>query len=232
MRKLLNLSLYVILGLLSNLLLGCNEPNNESGNNIPDKTYEEFYNELGDTTIEMEVVLNDKRATFFYSNDEEYFVSTIKYENAQEFGFVFNKQDNILYTIDKGEVTQSVSSSIAKNKLATIFKSANYLFYLKLNKNKFVFQETVTIANRECSKYRYEEPSKNLVYNIFIDKETSLCLKCVCSKNDTVEMFFETKKFLQETNVQNYKILVYTYNESKKDTQNNNNITDSNNNIK
>ena len=45
-------------------------------------------------------------------------------------------------------------------------------------------------------------------------------------------MFFETKKFLQETNVQNYKILVYTYNESKKDTQNNNNITDSNNNIK
>ena len=129
MRKLLNLSLYVILGLLSNLLLGCNEPNNESGNNIPDKTYEEFYNELGDTTIEMEVVLNDKRATFFYSNDEEYFVSTIKYENAQEFGFVFNKQDNILYTIDKGEVTQSVSSSIAKNKLATIFKSANYLFY-------------------------------------------------------------------------------------------------------
>lgn len=219
MRKLLNLSLYVILSLFSNLLLGCNEPNNETGNDIPDKTYEEFYNELGNTTIEMEVVLNDKRATFFYINDEEYFVSTIKYENAQEFGFVFNKQESILYTIDKGQVTQSVSSSIAKNKLATIFKSANYLFYLKLNKNKFVFQETVTIANRECGKYRYEDSSKKLIYNIFIDNETSLCLKCVCSKNDTVEMFFETKKFLQETNVENYKLLVYTYN---KDTQNNN----------
>ena len=124
MRKLLNLSLYVVLSLFFNLLLGCNEPNNESGNNIPDKTYEEFYNDLGDTTIEMEVVLNNKRATFFYSNDDEFFISTIRYENSQEFGFVFNKLENILYTIDKGQITQEVSSSIAKNKLNSIFKSA------------------------------------------------------------------------------------------------------------
>jgi len=225
MRKLFSLSLYIIMGFFLNMLLGCNEPNDSPTNSIPDKTYEEFYNDLGNTTIEMEVVIKDKRATFFYSNDQEFFVSSIKYENAQEFGFVYNKLDNILYTIDKGQITKQVTSSMAQVQITNIFKTANYLFHLKLNKDKFVFQETVTIADRECSKFRYEDTSKNQVYNIYLDNETSLCLKCVCSNinTNTTEFFFETKKYTQEPNVTNYKDLIFSY------TNNNDNKNEKNN---
>ena len=88
MRKLLSFSLYVFIAFISNILIGCN--NSTPYSEIPEKSYEEFYEDLKNTTIEMEVVIKDKRATFLYTNDDSYFISTIKYENAQEYGFIYN----------------------------------------------------------------------------------------------------------------------------------------------
>ena len=217
MRKLLSFSLYVFIAFISNILIGCN--NSTPYSEIPEKSYEEFYEDLKNTTIEMEVVIKDKRATFLYTNDDSYFVSTIKYENAQEYGFIYENETNILYSLDKGKVSSEITDDLSKEQIKKIFESANYFFYLRLDIKKFIFQETVTIANRECNKYRYEDTQTNTIYNIYLDHETSLCLKLVMSKNENIELFFETKKYINEPQISNYQSMVYSYKEqnSQKD---------------
>ena len=221
MRKILYTSLYAFLIMVSSILFGCNEPFNDTL--IPEKSYEDFYEDLKNTAIEMEVIIKDKRAIFYYTNDDDYFITTIKYENAQEFGFICDLKNNTLYTVDKGQITGEITSLIAESQITSIFKSANYFFYLKLDKNKLVYQETTTLLNRECNKYRYEDTNKNLVYTIYLDKQTSLCLKCVCSNEDVTELFFETKKFEFNPNIQNYILLVNSYNNKKLENNNSNN---------
>lgn len=228
MRKLLYASLYSLLVMISSILAGCNQPFKDNG--IPNKTYEDFYEDLKNTAIEMEVIVKDKRAIFFYTNDENYFITTIKYENAQEFGFIYDLHNNILYTVDKGQITAEFTSLVAESQITSIFQSANYFFYLKFDTNKLVFQEKTTIINRECNKYRYEDTDKNLVYNIYIDTQTSLCLKCVCSNNDVTEAFFETKKFESSPNIENYTSLITQYNNNKLVEDNTNNSTTENEN--
>ena len=221
MRKILYTSLYAFLIMVSSILFGCNEPFNDTL--IPEKSYEDFYEDLKNTAIEMEVIIKDKRAIFYYTNDDNYFINTIKYENAQEFGFICDLKNNTLYTVDKGQITGEITSLIAESQIKSIFQSANYFFYLKLDKNKLVYQETTTLLNRECDKYRYEDTNKNLVYTIYLDKQTSLCLKCVCSNEDVTELFFETKKFEFNPNIQNYILLVNSYNNKKLENNNSNN---------
>ena len=62
MRKLLYASLYSLLVMISSILTGCNQPFKDNG--IPNKTYEDFYEDLKNTSIEMEVIVKDKRAIF------------------------------------------------------------------------------------------------------------------------------------------------------------------------
>lgn len=214
MKKLLHLSLCALVSVISNMLVGCSEPNNNDFT-IPDKTYEDFYKDLEDTTIEMEVIIKDKRTMFYYSSNEEYFVTTWKYENGQEFGFIYDNMNKTLYTLDKGKITLDVSASIAEKQIENIFKSANFLFYLKLDKSKFEFVEQVEIANRICNKFRYNDKSNDVVYNIYIDTESSLCFKCVRSKNNSTELFFEIKKFDNNTNIESFKSLINIYNLNK-----------------
>lgn len=209
MRKFICMSLYTFLVMISNILVGCNSPFEDKS--IPNKTYEDFYDDLINTTIEMEVVIKEKRAIFNYTNNENYFITTIRYENGQEFGFIYERENQILYTMDKGQITNDFSSIIAESQVNQIFQSANYFFYLRLDKEKMDFVESTTLLNRECNKYRYEDADKNLVYNIYIDKETSLCLKCVCSNGDVIDLFFETKKFENVSSTKNYESLIANY---------------------
>ena len=125
-----------------NILVGCSSPFKD--NSIPNKTYEDFYDDLINTTIEMEVVIKEKRAIFNYTNNENYFVTTIRYENGQEFGFIYERQNKILYTMDKGQITNDFSSIIAESQVNQIFQSANYFFYLRLDKEKMDLTEKET----------------------------------------------------------------------------------------
>ena len=127
MRKILYTSLYAFLVMVSSILFGCNEPFNDTL--IPEKSYEDFYEDLKNTAIEMEVIIKDKRAIFYYTNDDDYFITTIKYENAQEFGFICDLKNNTLYTVDKGQITGEITSLIAESQIKSIFQSANYYIH-------------------------------------------------------------------------------------------------------
>lgn len=211
MRKLLSFSLYALLMLVSNIFTGCTKETVDL--KFEEKTYAELYEELKNKTVELEVVIEGKRNMFFFSNNDNIYIYTIRYENGPEMGHIYDNNTKRVYSLERNQLTLKYSGVEAEEHIEKIFNTSSLLIYLKLDKTKFEYIETTTITNRECFKYRYENQTKKgtEVFHLFIDKETSLCLKCVYYINDEVKLYFETKKFSPSSEVDIYKNLVDSF---------------------
>ncbi len=210
MRKLLSASLYTLLVLLSNIIPSCNDDKEVK---FEEKTYEELYEELQNTTIELEVLKEGKRNIFYYSNNENIYIFTIKYDNGPEFGYIYDRENQTIYNLERQNVTIQFEGTLATDYFEKIFKASNFLLYLSLDYEKFEYIDTTTIVNRKCYQYRYETKTKNgsEVSNFFIDKETSLCLKYIFSIDGETKLYIETKRFTSGSNIDCYKQLIDAY---------------------
>ena len=108
----------------------------------------------------------------------------------------------------------------AEQEITDLYNNSNVLFHLKFDYSQFEYINSVTVCNRECDKYRFvdEINGEEATYNVYIDKETGLCLKGVCIINDSTMMYFETKNFVKEPSTGNYKQNLSSFN-NKKNTQ-------------
>lgn len=209
MKKLFCLSIYTIFSFVFGLLFGCNTPN--SSNNLKQKTFNEFHSELKDTQFDMELIMNDYRATCTYANDGQLYVFSIKYENKKEYGYIYDSINHKLYNIDNGYLNLKTDNTLKKNEtIEKLLSSSCLIYYINHDLEKFEFIEETTVAGRNCNKYRYisEYKGKEMVYNIYIDIETQLCLKTICINEDNVEFYFETKKFEKHPNLSNYRNMI------------------------
>lgn len=206
MRKLINVSIISFLMSLSCMLFGCKETINYT--EFEQRTYDEYYSDLLNTTIEMDLIIEGQQASCFYTNDSNLFVFTIKYEHSSEYGYIYEKETNSLYCIENQEISIKDLSNIPS--LKDFLKNLNFLFYLKFDCNNFEYITTVTICNRQCNQYRFTETikGKDTVFFVYIDQETSFCLKAICSYNDTTNIYFQTKKFICEPSVNEYKTML------------------------
>ena len=204
MRKLLLLTYNAIFILISSLMTGCNQ--SLQYQDFYPKTYDEYYTSLENTTIQIELVINNKRAICYYTNDSQFYVYTIKHQYSNEYGYIYNTLTNELYCIENQVITEKKLNKEAEDSIIGLYNTSNIMFHLNYDFSKFEYINTVTICNRECDKYRFEDKINNelATFNIYIDKETGFCLKGVAVINNTTVIYFETKKFIQEPNTNHY----------------------------
>lgn len=210
MHKILTLLSNSLLIIVSTFIIGCKTP---VYNDFKPKTYDQYYNSLENTTIEMELVVNNKRAMCLYTNDTKTYVFTIKYQYSSEFGYIYNTVNNELYSIENQKIIKKEINVDAENAIAKLYKSNNVLFHLKYDFSKFEYINTVTVCNRECNKYRFidELNGEEATFNIYIDNETGFCLKGVCVVKDSTKIYFETKKFITQSSINDYIKLIDEY---------------------
>lgn len=215
MQKILILFSNFLLILLSVFAAGCES---SSINDFKKKSYDEYYTSLENTTIEMELVVDNKRAICFYTNDSKTFIFTIKYQYSSEYGYLYNTVNNELYCLENQVITQKKINSDAEEAIWKLYNSNNILFHLQFDYSEFEYIGTVTICNRECNKYRFIDQlnGEEATFNIYIDNETGFCLKGVCVVDDSTKIYFEAKKFIKEANIQPYIDLINKY---EKNTQ-------------
>lgn len=215
MRRILTLSFNALLIIVSLLFPGCDS--NESIYNFQPKTYNEYYNALENTTIQIELVVNNKRAVCYYSNDSTTFVYTIKYQHSNEYGYIYNTKTNELYCMEDQKITKKELNDDAEETISKLYNASNFLFHLKYDFSKFEYINTVTVCNRNCNKYRFKENINGTLatFNVYIDQATGFCLKGVCVIDDETKIYFETKRFISEPNINNYFNAINEY-EAKK----------------
>lgn len=208
MRKLLNFSITSFLMFLSCLLWGCQNPKEISG--FQAKTTDEYFSNLLNTTMEIELIVNNQRSKCFYSNDSNIFVFTIKYEHSNEYGYIYDNETNDVYCIENQEL--NYYNTLDDVSIEQLLNKLNFLFYLKFDTSKFDYIDDymLTICNRKCDHYRFTEiiNGNETVFNIYIDRESSFCLRATCSINDNTIIHFETKKFTNESEVNQYRTMV------------------------
>lgn len=208
MRKLLNFSITSFLMFISCLLWGCQEQRDFSGFNP--KTAEEYYASLLNTTMEIELIVNNQRTQCFYSNDSNIFVFTIKYEHSNEYGYIYDNENNDIYYIENQQISYMKSADDVSVDL--LLSKLNFLFFLNFDTSKFDYIDDYILVscNRKCNHYRFTEIINNneTVFNIYIDEESAFCLRATCSVNDSTIIHFETKKFVYEPCVNQYRTMV------------------------
>lgn len=216
MRKLLNFSITSFLMSISCLLYGCQEQKEIS--KFTPKTVDEYYTNLLNTTMEIDLIINGQRTQCFYSNDSNLFVITIKYEHSNEYGYIYDNETNDIYNIENHEISFVKSTdNVPTEKLLS---KLNILFYLNFDHSKFDYVDdyTLTICNRKCDHYRFTEliNGNETVFNLFIDRESAFCLRATCSVNASTIIHFETKKFIYEPSVNQYRTMVTSSKNNKK----------------
>ena len=214
MRNFLFLSNYFLIILLS-FLFGCSVP---SYDDFKPKSYDEYYNSLENTTIEMELVVDNRRAICFYTNDSTTYVFTIKYQYSSEFGYIYNTENNELYDIENKKINHKKINVDAENAISKLYNSNNILFHLNFDYTKFEYINTVTVCNRKCNKYRFTDElnGEEATFNVYIDTETGFCLKGVCVVKDSTKIYFEAKKFINESAINEYIDLIKEYEKSSR----------------
>lgn len=202
MRKLLTLSFNAILILLTSLFSGCE--NQIKKNDFIPKTNEEYMESLLNTTIEMELIIEEKRATCYYSNNSDIFVFIIKGQYSSPSGYVYSKSEKTVYYYDGEKLIVTKTNVSFDEHIKNVHSETNFLFHLEFKDEPFEYKKTVTVCNRECDKFRFKTTirNKDLTFNIYIDKETGFCLKAVCSYDDSTDIYFETKKFIQSSDLE------------------------------
>lgn len=209
MKKLFCLSIYTMFSFVFGILFGCNTQKNT--NDLKEKTINEFHEEIKNTKFDMELIIDNYRATCSYANDSQLYVFSIKYENNKEYGYIYDSVNHELYNIDNGYLKLKSDNTLKKNEMIEkLLSSSCLIYYINHDLDKFEFIEQTIIANRDCNKYRYitEHKGKEMVYNIYIDIETQLCLKTVCSHGDNIEFYFEAKKFENNPSLDSYKEMI------------------------
>ena len=216
MRRFLSLTLNFIILFVSCFTSGCKAENNQE--QIPHKTYQEYHNILLNSTIEMELTVNNKKATCFYGNDSNIYVYTIKYQHSTEFGYIYDSEKEILYGFENKKIYIKKENISLDEIIEEMFKYANFLLYINHDTSGYEYKNTVTVCNRKCDKYRFidELNGEEATFNVYIDKETTLCLKATCTTESGFNLLFETKKFNYVPAVDYYKANIdYFYNEKK-----------------
>lgn len=216
MRRFLILSLNFIVLIVSCFTTGCK--NTERKDEIPHKTYQEYHDILLNSTLEMELTINNRRASCFYSNNSNIYVYTIKYQHSTEYGFVYDKTNEILYSYENKNISISKTDISLDEIIENMFKKANFLLYLNHDTSGYEYKNTVTVCNRKCDKYRFvdEIDGEEATFNVYIDKETTLCLKATCILNNNSTFSFETKDFNYSPSVGYYKTLIDNFNNESK----------------
>lgn len=212
MRKILSLSINFVILIISCFTSGCS-PEVEK-QEIPHKTYQEYYDILLNSTLEMELNINNKKATCFYSNDSNTFVYTIRYQHSTEYGFIYDKQSQILYSYENQNIAIEKTDISVDEIMEKVFNHANFLLYLNYDTSGYEYKNTVTVCNRTCDKYRFVDEFKGeeATFNVYIDQETSLCLKTTCTLSNGSTFSFDTKKFNYIPSVDYYKLSIDIFN--------------------
>ena len=115
-----------------------------------------------------------------------------------------------LYSASCPPISQPWAPSRSSAAFATLppklYNASNFLFHLKYDFSKFEYINTVTVCNRNCNKYRFKENINGTLatFNVYIDQATGFCLKGVCVIDDETKIYFETKRFISEPNINNY----------------------------
>ena len=215
MRKLLLLTYNAFIIFISSFFLGCNQP--IQNQQFYPKTYNEYYNALENTTIQMELVINNKRAICYYTNDSDLYVYTIKHQYSNEYGYIYNTKTNELFCIENQVITEIKLNKEAEDEIMKLYNTWNMLFHLSYDFSTFEYINTVTVCSRECDKYRFEDEinKETATFNVYIDKETGFCLKGVVVVNNTTTILFETKRFMYEANTNQYIEIIKEYNNNK-----------------
>ena len=217
MRRLLLLTYNALFIILLSFLNGC-----KSASYIDEfkpKSYDHYYNSLENTTIQIELIIDNRRAICLYSNDSDYYVYTIKHQYSNEYGYIYNTKTNELYCIENQTIVSKQLNKDAEDTITHIFDSLNILFHLNYDFSTFEYINTVKVCNRPCDKYRFVDKINNqsATFNVYIDQETGFCLKGVCVINNETTIYFETKRFINEPSIQCYLEQLNNYN--KKNTQ-------------
>lgn len=212
MKKLLVLTYNTIIFLLLSLLVGCKSPANP--NEFKQHSYDDYYNALENTTIQIELIIDNKRAICYYTNNAEFYIYTIKYQYSNEYGYIYNTKTNELYYLENQRITSKIYKDEAEELITYLYNNANILFHLQYDYKTFEYVNTVTVCNRICDKYRFTKKinGQKATFNIYIDKITGFCLKGICVVDEATAFYFEAKRFLYEPSVNNYIREVNAYN--------------------
>lgn len=204
MYKYLILSYNAILLFLLTFITGCGAV--EKNKTFEPKTYTEYYEALENTTIQIELIINNKRAICYYTNNSEFYVYTIKHQYSNEYGYIYNTKTNELYCIENQLITEKKLNHEAEQEITDLYNNSNVLFHLKYDYSSFEYINTVTVCSRECDKYRFEDTinGEPATFNVYIDKDTGFCLKGVCIVNNITTIYFETKVFIREPKIDTY----------------------------
>lgn len=210
MRRFLISFCNILLIVLCVSIAGCTSP---SSSGFQKKSYNDYYTSLENTTITMELVVDNKRAICYYTNNAETYVFTIKYQYSSEYGYIYNTTSNELYCIENQIITQKKINNEAEDVISKLYNSTNILFHLQFDSSKFEYINKVTICNRECNKYRFIDKlnGEESTFNIYIDNETGFCLKGVCVVDGSTKIYFEAKRFVKENNISPYIKLINQY---------------------
>lgn len=216
MRRFLSLTLNFIILIVSCFTSGCKTESNQD--QIPHKTYQEYYEILLNSTIEMELTINNKKATCFYGNDSNIYVYTIKYQHSTEFGFIYDSNKEILYSFENKNISIRKENILLDEIIENVFKYANFFIYINHDTSGYEYKNTVTVCNRKCDKYRFvdELNGEEATFNVYIDRETTLCLKATCTTESGFNLLFETKKFNYVPSIDYYKTCIDSFNYSNK----------------
>lgn len=211
MRRLLFFSYEFIIIFFSSFLFGCET--STSFMDFQPKSYDEYYNFLENTTIQIEMVVNNKRAVCTYTNDGTIYVYTIKYQHSNEYGYIYNTLSNELFCLEDQVITSKKMKDEAEEIITKLYNTSNILFHLKFRYQDFEYINTVTICNRECDKFRFidELNGEEVTFNVYIDQETGFCMKGVCITKDTTLIYFEAKRFICESSTESYKEIILKY---------------------
>ena len=104
MQKLLVLSINLVFLVFSSFILGCTTTRETY--DFQPKTYDEYYNAIENSTIQFELIIADKRAVCYYTNDSITFVYTIKHQYSNEYGYIYNTSLNELYCMENQVITE------------------------------------------------------------------------------------------------------------------------------
>lgn len=213
MKKFLKWSLGLFTFMLSFLLVGCVEQEEMS---IPDfkfKSLEEYATDINNLTVNMEVIFQGTHSKYLFTNNSEIFVNSSTDPDGQEYGYVFDARDKSLYSIDRCKLSfVSKENEIIKN-VANILSKSYLLFFTSLNDPIITYKGRITVCGRLCHQYQaiVNKDGKEFIYHLSIDDKTELCLRCNCICERKTFLYFVTKSFSYEPQIEKYEQDILDY---------------------
>ena len=214
MKRILILPFCSLFALISFVLFGCSQT---PKNVVEIKEYSNYEEYLENKAFEIEMSFDKSKATYLFASNSNVYVLSTKYKTGQEYGYIYNSDTNELYHMQNQYVTFVTNGSEAQEKIKKSVFSSLMLFYTSLDTQKFEYLGEEEVLNIECFKYSYKvtEGNTKKEFTLYIDIETSLCLKATCKIGNEKPKYmnFTIKKIYDDPNINEYINIINQYNE-------------------